>query len=92
MLDSALLDLSDILTKEKENKSLLSKRTTWNFPSIILMPKSKKLAICLLEFFFNLALFSHNRYHNSYFQIPHVIDGVQIIDKPKTVTNLSCLE
>ena len=42
LLNGTLLDLSDILTIEKQqNEYLLLKRPTWKFPSLILMSKSK---------------------------------------------------
>ena len=41
MLDTTLPDLSRILTIEKGNESLSSKRPTLNFPSLILIPKTK---------------------------------------------------
>ena len=43
--------------KKKRNKSILSKRSTWNFPFLILMSRSKNLASCLSVF--SLPTISH---------------------------------
>ena len=50
ILHGTLLDLSGILTIEKRNESLLSKRPKRNFPFFYLMFKSKKLASYLSVF------------------------------------------
>ena len=57
-----LLDLSGILTVGKGNESLLSKRSKWNFPSFILMSKSKKTWPHVYQNFLYLAVILSDRY------------------------------
>ena len=39
-LDGSLFDLSGIFTIENGNESLLTKKSTWNFPTLILISNS----------------------------------------------------
>ena len=52
ILDCLSLDLTGILTIENGNQPLLSKKETWNFPSPILISKSKKSSLIFVSIFF----------------------------------------